>query len=71
MFLNLINNVKMGPKPPMHDLEDMLVDMLIKICQSQQPLPRNEGFTFANSLKKGKVYKEKLIKFQLETAKAQ
>jgi len=33
MFYNLTDDVMMGLKSPMHDLEDMLVDVLIKMCQ--------------------------------------
>ncbi len=69
MFYNLTDDVTMGPKSPMHDLEDMLVDVLIKMCQCRQPLTRSEGLAFANSLIKGTPYEEKVIKFQCENCK--
>jgi len=69
LYCNLTGKVKMGPKSPLHELEDLLVNVLIKMSQCCRPLTRSKGLALASSMIQGTHYQEKVIKFQTKNCK--
>jgi len=55
---------KPGPKSPLAELEDTIIDIAIQMCRCRQPLTTSEGLVLVNSLIKGTKYETMVSEFQ-------
>jgi hypothetical protein len=56
---------KRGPRSPLSDIEDLIVDICIRMGKIRQPLTVGETIDLANSLIEGKEQQQQLIRWKL------